>query len=49
MTRKGLNNEYYSTIRSLFRHVVCYVQASCKANGDRNQLRVWLESEIIVE
>ena len=29
---------YYTAIRSLYRHVVCDVPVSCKANGDRNQL-----------
>ena len=27
---------YYTAIRSLYRHVVCDVPVSCKANGDRN-------------
>ena len=30
--------EYYIAIRSLYRHMVCNVSVSCKANGDRNQL-----------
>ena len=33
-------NVYYSAIGSLYRHVVCNVLVSCKANGDRNQLGV---------
>ena len=38
---------YYSTIRSLYRHVVCNVPVSCKVNGDRNQLEAWLDSDLI--
>ena len=37
------------TIRSLYRHVVRNVPVSCKANRDRNQLGVWLDSDLIVE
>ena len=33
---------YYSTIRSLYRHVVCNVPVSCKVNGFRNQLQYGL-------
>ena len=29
---------YYTAILSLYRHVVCNVPVSCKANRDRNQL-----------
>ena len=34
---------------SLYRLVVCNVPVSCKANGDRNQLGAWLDSDLIVE
>ena len=34
-----------TAIRSLYRHVVCDVPVSCKANGDRNQLWAWLDSD----
>ena len=37
--------KYYIAIRSLYRHVVCNVSVSCKANGDRNQLWAWLDSD----
>ena len=36
---------YYSTIRSLYSHVVCNVLISCKANEDRNQW-AWLDSDL---
>ena len=36
---------YYTAIRSLNCHVVCDVPVSCKANGDRNQLWAWLDSD----
>ena len=36
---------YYSVIQSLYRHVVCNVQVSCKTNRDRNQLEAWLDSD----
>ena len=41
--------EYYSTVMSLYPHMVCNVPVSCKANGDRNQLGAWLGSHLIVE
>ena len=40
---------YCSTIRSLYRHVICNVPVSCKSNGDRNHLRAWLDSDLLVE
>ena len=40
---------YYSTIRSLYCHMVCNVPVSCKANIERNQLGVWLDSDLIAE
>ena len=36
---------YYTAIRSLSRHVVYNAPFSCKANGDRNQLWAWLNSD----
>ena len=36
---------YYTAIRSLYRHVVCDVPVSCKANRYRNQLWAWLDSD----
>ena len=38
-------SQYYSTIRSLYRHVVCNVPVSCKANGVKT---IWLDSDRIV-
>ena len=32
---------YHTAIWSLYRHVVCDVPVSCKANGDRKQLWAW--------
>ena len=40
---------YYTMIQSLYRHVVCNVSVSCKANGDRNQLGAWLDTDLIAE
>ena len=41
---------YYSAFRSLYRHVVCNIPISCKANGIRNQLGWgWLDSGPIAE
>ena len=40
---------YNSDNWSLYRHMVYSVPVSCKANQDRNQLRVWLGSDLIVE
>ena len=40
---------YDWAIWSLYRHVVCNVLVSCKANGDRNQLEAWLDSDPIAE
>ena len=37
---------YYTAIRSLYHHVVCDVPVSCKANGDKNQLWAWLDSDL---
>ena len=36
---------YHTTIQSLFRHMVCNVPVSFKANGDRNQLLAWLDCD----
>ena len=36
---------YYTAIRSLYRHVVCDVPVSCKANRGRNKLWAWLDSD----
>ena len=36
----------YTDIQSLYRHVVCIVPVSCKANRDRNQLEAWLDSDL---
>ena len=47
--KKSYLTEYSSAIRSLYHHMVCNIPVSCKANGDRNQLEVWLDSELIVE
>ena len=43
----GLLYRYYTAIRSLYRHVVhiCDVPVSLKANGDRDQLWAWLDSD----
>ena len=35
---------YFTAIWSLYRHV-CETPVSCKANGDRNQLWAWLDSD----
>ena len=35
-----------SAFRSLYRQVVCNVPISCKAKGDRNELGVWLDSDL---
>ena len=40
---------YYSSISSLYHHMVCNVPVSCKANRERNQLGPWLDSDLIVE
>ena len=45
ITRKDTK---YSTIRSVYRHVVCNVPVSCDPNGDRNQMGC-LDSNLIVE
>ena len=45
---KVLSN-YYTAVRSLFRHVVCNVPVSCKANRDRNQFEAWPDSDPIAE
>ena len=38
----------YSTAnRSLYRHVVCCVPVSCKANGVGNQLGAWRYSDLL--
>ena len=51
MTRKYYNDTdlpwYYSNFGSLYRHVVCNVPISCKANGERSQLEAWLDSDLI--
>ena len=41
-------SSYYmqSTIRAIYLQVICNVPVSCKANGDRNQLRAWLYSDL---
>ena len=36
---------YYTAIWSLFRHMECDVPVSCEANGDRNQLWAWCDSD----
>ena len=36
---------YYTAIWSMYRHVVCDVSVFFKANGDRNQLWAWLDSD----
>ena len=36
---------YHTAVRSLYRHLVCNVPVSCKANGDRNQLWAWLDCD----
>ena len=36
---------YHTTIQSMYRHVVCNVLVSCKANADRNQLWAWLDCD----
>ena len=36
---------FYTAIRPLYRHVVCNAPVSCKANGVRNQLWAWLDSD----
>ena len=36
---------YYTAIWSLYRHVVCDVPVSFKANWDRNQLWAWLVTQ----
>ena len=41
--------QYYSSIRSLYRHVVCNISVSCKANGDRNQFGRGLDSARLVK
>ena len=41
----GWLDRYYTAIRSLYRHVVCDILVFCKANGDRNQLWAWLDSD----
>ena len=40
---------YNSAIQSQYRHVVCNVPVSCKANGDLNQVEAWLDSDPIAE
>ena len=43
------NHKKYSTAnRSLFRHVVCCVPVTCKANGVENQLVAWRYSDLLV-
>ena len=42
-------NGYYPAIGSLYHHMVCNVPVSCKAYRDRNQLGVWLDSDLIFE
>ena len=42
-TRAAIYGSYYSSIQSLYRHVVCNVWVSCKANGDRNQFGAWVD------
>ena len=39
---------YYTAIWSLYRHVVCNVTVSCKANVDRNQLWAQLVSVLLL-
>ena len=43
--RQASIRSYYTAIRSLYRHVVCDVPVSCKANGERNQRWAWLDSD----
>ena len=45
-TTTGWLYRYYTANRLLNRHVVCDVPVSCKANGDRNQLWAWLDSDL---
>ena len=40
------SDPFISAIWSLNRHVVCDVPVSGKANGDRNQLWAWLDSDL---
>ena len=42
-------NEYSTanSYRSLYRHVVCCVPVSCKANGVRNQFGAWRYSDLL--
>ena len=39
--------EYSTTNRSLYRHVVCCVPVSCKANGAGTQLGAWRYSDLL--
>ena len=36
---------YYTAIRPFYRHKVCNAPVSCKANGVRNKLWAWLDSD----
>ena len=49
MNHQSSKSLKFYCIRSLYRHMVCNVQVSCKANGDRNHLEAGLDSDLIVE
>ena len=40
--------EYNTTLRSLYRHVVCNVPVTCITNVVGNQLGAWLDNDCVV-